>query len=53
MNLIAPVKLLEPFARSNGMLESCGHPTPDGYLAWTQQYLIPFLKSQDILNGIS
>jgi hypothetical protein len=53
MNLIAPVKLLVPFARSNGMLGSCGHPTPDGYLAWTQQYLIPFLKSQDILNGIN
>jgi len=53
MNLIAPVKLLEPFARSNDMLEPCGHPSPDGYLAWTRQHLIPFLKSQDILNDIS
>ena len=52
-NLIEPVKFLEPFARDNNMLEPCGHPSPDGYLTWTKQYLMPFLKSHGILNDIN
>lgn len=53
MNLIAPVKLLLPFAQDRGMIEPCGHPTPDGYLAWTKQYLVPFLCLQGVVHDIN
>lgn len=44
-NLVSSVDYLGEFARKNQLLEpDSGHPSPNGYLEWTKQCLIPSLK---------
>lgn len=53
LNLLSPIELLLPHASRFNMIGPCGHPTPDGYLSWTMNCLIPYLCDQGTLvsNG--
>ena len=42
-NLLGSIEYLGDFATRQNLLEPCGHPTPNGYLNWTKNYLIPYL----------
>jgi hypothetical protein len=43
---------LNEYAEQAQQKESDGHPTPDGYLSWTRQCLIPYLESQGLIQPI-
>jgi hypothetical protein len=46
------IPYLNEYAEQNNQKESCGHPTPDGYLSWTRQCLVPYLRSQNIMEPV-
>jgi len=39
------IQYLGVYADSKNLKEADGHPTPTGYLGWTQQHLLPMLES--------
>jgi len=47
---LSPILYLDEYAKQKNQKESDGHPTPDGYLGWTQQHLIPYLESRNIIE---
>jgi hypothetical protein len=47
---LSPIPYLDEYAKQKNQKESDGHPTPDGYLGWTQQHLIPYLVSKNIIE---
>jgi hypothetical protein len=50
--LLDPVMYLGTYATNTNKLEPDGHPSPDGYLGWTQTQLIPYLISINQLQTI-
>jgi len=50
--LSALTPYLNEYAEQTQQKESDGHPTPDGYLSWTRQCLIPYLESQSLIHPI-
>lgn len=48
--MFAPVLDLGTYSQSTRQLEVDDHPSPDGYLSWTKDYLIPYLCSIDQLQ---
>jgi hypothetical protein len=51
-SLLDPVRYLDDYAKSNQLQETDGHPTPNGYLRWTREYLIPYLVDRAICTPI-
>jgi hypothetical protein len=47
-SLLDPVRYLGEYAETNQLQETCGHPTPTGYLGWTRECLIPYLIDRAI-----
>ena len=48
---LSTIPYLEEYAKQKKQKElDDGHPTPDGYLGWTQQHLIPYLESKNIIE---
>lgn len=48
LGVIDPVLYLGEYARELNMCVPDGHPTPDGYLKWTQDHLVPYLILQNL-----
>lgn len=44
------VEYLESYAVNRALKEPDGHPTPDAYLGWTQQCLIPYLLARGFVS---
>ena len=47
-SLLDPVRYLDEYAKANQQKETDGHPTPNGYLGWTRECLIPYLIDRAI-----
>jgi hypothetical protein len=52
-SMLDPVLYLNSYAKSINESETCGHPTPNGYLNWTQKHLIPYLCSTHQLQTLT
>ena len=51
--LIAPLETLGEYAtRTQSRIPGDGHPSVHAHLNWTQQVLIPYLHSQQIIKSI-
>jgi hypothetical protein len=50
-NKFDKIQFLGNYAKKNNLLEPCGHPTPDGYLAWTRECLVPFLVESNLATN--
>jgi len=48
-----PVKYLGDYARELAMCVPDGHPTPDGYLKWTKDHLVPYLISAKLATDLN
>lgn len=46
------LEYLDSYATRKNLKESDGHPSPDGYLNWTRDHLIPCLESANYINRI-
>lgn len=44
MSTITAVKYLDSYAVLKNLREPDGHPSPDGYLGWTREHLLPYLE---------
>lgn len=52
-SMLDPVLYLYAYAVSENNKEPCGHPTPNGYLNWTRNHLIPYLCSTNQLQTLT
>jgi hypothetical protein len=52
-NKFDKIQFLGEYAVENKLLEPCGHPTPDGYLFWTREHLIPFLTKKQLATDLN
>ena len=50
VGLLSSIPYLDEYAKQKNQKEPDGHPTPDGYLGWTQQHLVPYLESRNIIE---
>jgi hypothetical protein len=48
--MLDPVEYLDEHAKKNKELD--GHPTPDGYLKWTKECLLPYLCLKDLATNL-
>jgi len=44
------IDYLGNFAKAHNLLEPCGHPTPNGYLGWTREKLLPYLSKLGLVT---
>ena len=49
-SLLDSITYLDEYASYNGQKQRDGHPTPDGYLEWTRNHLIPYLTDQKFIG---
>ena len=47
-----PVVPLHNYAEVTGQQESDGHPSPNAHLAWSRQYLLPWLKTLGVIDEV-
>jgi hypothetical protein len=47
-----PVVPLHDYAKLTNQQEPDGHPTPNGHLAWCQQYLVPWLSTLGVIDAL-
>lgn len=52
LDLLAPLEYLGDHARRINQCVPDGHPTPDGYLDWTRQHLVPFLLAHGLATDL-
>ena len=50
-NKFDKIQFLGNYAKENNLLEPDGHPNPIGYLAWTREYLVPFLVESNLATN--
>ena len=50
VDLLSSIPYLDEYVRQKKQKELDGHPTPDGYLGWTRQHLIPYLESKKFIE---
>ena len=50
---IDAVTYLDSYAASMNLQEPDGHPTPNGYLGWTQEHLLPFLVESNLATNLN
>ena len=52
-NKFDKIHFLGDYAKANTLLEPDGHPTPNGYLAWTREHLVPFLAKTQLATDLN
>jgi hypothetical protein len=51
-SLLNNIPYLDEYAIQKNQKEPDGHPTPDGYLGWTREHLIPYLDSKKYIETL-